>query len=244
MLAVTPSLLLIALSLPAQAPPTAGPLVETGTVSEDPFDTLWTPGGPGPASPAPETTADAVGPGSAPRGVAGPGAPRLQVPAPPPAQAPQMVVQTKTVRRWYRWPIVITDAIFSIMGLIGFGLENAPLAATGTLGYAFSAPAWHWSNGNMNGGILSMTMHSFGPAAVGLLSAIFGAVVQGADCNGDCGNDRAWFFGGAAAGVVATTVMDVFVLAYVDEQAPSGVSLAPVIGRAEGATTFGIGGRF
>jgi len=243
MLAITPSLLLIALSLPAQAPPAPSKLVETGTVSEDPFDSLWTPGGPGPSPAAPEAVPDAA-PGGAPRDIAGPGAPRLQPPTAPPAAAPQMLVQTKTVRRWYRWPIVITDAIFSIVGLIGFGLENAPLAATGTLGYAFSAPAWHWSNGNMNGGILSMTMHSFGPAAVGLLSAVFGAMVQGADCNGDCGNDRVWFFGGAAAGVVATTVMDVFVLAYVDEPATSGLSLAPVIGRAEGATTFGIGGRF
>ncbi len=241
MLAVTPSLLLIALSLPAQAPAAPGQFVQTGTVSEDPFDSLWTPGGPGPITP--EAVPEAA-PGGAPRDSSGPGAPRLQLPTAPPAAAPQMVVQTKTVRRWYRWPIVITDAIFSIVGLIGFGLENAPLAATGTLGYAFSAPAWHWSNGNMNGGILSMTMHSFGPAAVGLLSAVFGAVAQGADCNGDCGNDRAWFFGGAAAGVVATTVMDVFVLAYVDEPATSGLSLAPVIGRAEGATTFGIGGRF
>lgn len=245
MLAVTSGLLLLTLCAPGPltAPPASG--VQTATVSDDPFESLWVPGEPG-AVVTPQGAESDAAPGASPRtlGAAGPGSPRLELSPSTPATAPPMSIRTETVRRWYRWPIVISDSLFSILALVGFGLENAPMAAVGTLGYGFSAPVWHWKNGNVNSGLLSMTMHSFGPAAVGLLTAIFGAMVQGPNCSGSCGNDRVWFFTGAALGAIATTAMDAFVLAYVDEPNPDLTTLGPVIGRSGETTVVGIGGRF
>lgn len=222
----------------AAAPPAQ---VDTASAAEDPFESLWAPDPDAalPAPPAPEAQPPPA-PG-APR-LEAPGAPRLgPAPAPP---AATVITQT-SVQRWYRWPIVISDAAFAALAFVGFGLESAPLVAAGTLGYAFGAPIVHWTNGNRDGGLLSLTMHSLGPLTVGLLGALFGGVANSASCSGtNCGgSDRPWFFAGVGVGVVTTTLTDILLLAVVDEPV-GGIAAAPVVRRVGDATVFGLGGRF
>lgn len=228
--------------------PDAPAWVETASAAQDPFDALYTPGAPAPEAPpgAPRSTMKPVSPSpAAPGGPRefGPGAPRFD---PPPTPAPEAtVVRQTSVTRWYRWPVLGADLVFAAMALVGLGLENTPLAATGALGYAFASPALHWGYGNLNGGLLSLTTHSLAPAALGLLGALFGAVANSAGCSGtNCGgSDRPYFFAGVAIGAAATTALDVLWFAQVEEAVPS-LTLAPTFHTRDGVTHVGLGGRF
>lgn len=235
---LAPALVLLT-SLAAQAPAPGPVQVETSSVTEDPFDSLWAPD---PSAPLPSDAPAGEAPGG-PRLDEGPGAPRLHAPQVILPPAPTSIVRT-TQRRWFRWPVLIADLVFAATAFVGFGLENTALVATGALGYAFTAPAIHWYNGDKRGGMLSLGMHALGPTVVGLLGAFFGLVANSASCTGsNCGgSDRPFFFGGVAVGATAVTVIEMLVLANVDEPLP--ITAGPVFDRRGDVTTFGIGGRF
>ncbi|MEQ8278745.1 MAG: hypothetical protein RMA76_29605 [Deltaproteobacteria bacterium] len=177
-------------------------------------------------------------PEEAPEPEAEPGAPRIEVEAPPPAPPP---AKPQPKMRKLEGDERISYGIGNVaLGLLGLGVavgggfsESALLIYAGITTYLLGPTAVHWAYGNFEEGLASIALNAGTPLVGSLGLLIVGLPIAGDSDSGGIA------IAGLLLGAAAALLIDGLVLAYVDE-----VEIVPSVDISSDRTSFLIGGRF
>ncbi|WP_438024878.1 hypothetical protein [Sorangium sp. So ce233] len=222
---------------PASPAPTAGP---GGALPAPP---------PGDAASAPLAPAPSAGAwGAAPPGYPPPppGWTWSPIPGPPGSAAVGAQLAPKTV--WYGWQHLIVLLGSLVVVPIAVATESEGLTWVSFSGAALGGPVTHWANGNLGKGFISLGLNAGCTFGGGMIGMLLGSAAD------EPFAALAGLVYGGGLGLLTANIIDIAALEYEERgtvesydylrvRSPR-LRLAPQVGLAPGAATFGLVGSF